>query len=201
MSAKELKEGQVLIHGRVYDTVALRVKNFREKHPDWTVQTEILHRDKECVVLRAAISDDKGRLVATGHSEEYRDASTINETSALENAETSAIGRALAAFGMGGSEFATADEVKNALEQQRRNSASAVNHEAFEALSPARKNVIVDTATQIKDCLKEDRDFDAFSLYETIDDQEEKMALWSRLDSKERSRIKKQGQMSKQKAA
>ena len=37
------------------------------------------------------------------------------ELIALENAETSAIGRALAAFGLGGTEFASADEVARAI--------------------------------------------------------------------------------------
>ena len=54
-------------------------------------------------------------IVATGHAEEYRDSSKINKTSALENAETSAIGRALASFGLGGTEFASADEVARAI--------------------------------------------------------------------------------------
>jgi AmiR/NasT family two-component response regulator len=39
----------------------------------------------------------------------------VNATSALENAETSAIGRALASLGLGGTEFASADEVARAL--------------------------------------------------------------------------------------
>ena len=36
----------------------------------------------------------------------------------MENAETSAIGRALAAAGWGGTEFASANEVQNAIHQQ-----------------------------------------------------------------------------------
>ena len=41
-----------------------------------------------------------------------------SRTSALENAETSAIGRALAALGLAGTEYASADEVANAITQQ-----------------------------------------------------------------------------------
>ena len=41
-------------------------------------------------------------------------------SSALENAETSAIGRALAAAGWGGTEFASANEVQNAIHQQNK---------------------------------------------------------------------------------
>ena len=50
-------------------------------------------------------------LLATGYAEEVRAASKINATSALENAETSAIGRCLSALGFGGQEYASADEV------------------------------------------------------------------------------------------
>ena len=46
--------------------------------------------------------------------------SFINRTSALENAETSALGRALAAFGLHGTEFASADELINAKMNQNK---------------------------------------------------------------------------------
>jgi hypothetical protein len=59
-------------------------------------------------------------VIATGLAEEKRTSSQINRTSALENCETSAIGRALAAFGLGGSEYASANEVQNAIHQQSR---------------------------------------------------------------------------------
>lgn len=109
--------GVVNIRGREYKTVALRVQEFREQHPDWLLNTEIVNMDDTVVVMRATISD-REMVLATGHSEEYRTASQINKTSALENAETSAIGRALAALGYGGSEFASANEVANAIHQQ-----------------------------------------------------------------------------------
>lgn len=112
------KQGIVNIRGKEYQTVALRVQMFREKYQDWTLQTEIVDRSDSVVVMRAAILDPAGRLIATGHSEENRKSSPINKTSALENAETSAIGRALAAFGLGGTEFATANEVQIAIAQQ-----------------------------------------------------------------------------------
>ena len=57
--------------------------------------------------------------VYTGHAYEKLGATPINSTSALENCETSAIGRALASAGFAGSEFASADELVNALGQQK----------------------------------------------------------------------------------
>jgi hypothetical protein len=110
--------GTIAIHGREYQTVAFRVQRFREAHPDWGLLTSVVERDGECVVVQAQIENETGRILATGHAEEYRKASQINRTSALENAETSAIGRALAALGFGGTEFATANEVANAIHQQ-----------------------------------------------------------------------------------
>lgn len=78
------------------------------------------------------------------------------------------------------------------------NTASQLTKDAFNALPKDRKNVILDTATQIVDALNEDRDFDAYALCESITDTEEKVALWSRFDSKQRSRIKKQSAAEKQ---
>ena len=111
--------GIVNIHGREYQTVAFRVQQFRELHPAWTLLTKVLERTDEYVVMEAQILDEAGRLIANGHAEEYRRASSINKTSALENAETSAIGRALASLGIGGTEFASADEVARAVSGEK----------------------------------------------------------------------------------
>ena len=109
--------GTVKIHGKEYKTVALRIQEFREKHPDFTIQTELVEANDILVVMKATISA-AGIVIATGYAEEVRTASKINRTSALENAEPSAVGRALAFFGLGGSEIASADEVANAISQQ-----------------------------------------------------------------------------------
>ena len=113
-----MTEGIVPIHGKQYKTVAYRVNEFREKHPDYTISTELVEANDTLVVMKASISNEQGRLLATGFAEEVRAASKINRTSALENAETSAIGRALAALGLAGTEYASADEVANAISQQ-----------------------------------------------------------------------------------
>ena len=110
--------GIVNIRGKEYQTVALRVQKFREQHPDWSIITALISRDAETVVMLASVMNEQNRIIATGHAEEFRNASQINSTSALENCETSAIGRALAAAGFGGTEFASANEVQNAIHQQ-----------------------------------------------------------------------------------
>ena len=118
--------GVVNIRGKEYMTVALRVQKFREAHPEWELSTEIIKADEKVVIMQARIYTENGKCIATGHAEEFRASSQINSTSALENAETSAIGRCLSAAGWGGTEFASANEVQNAIHQQKNNSSEFV---------------------------------------------------------------------------
>lgn len=111
-------DGIVNIKGRDYMTVARRVSDFREKHPDWPIITELVYRDAETVVMKATIADADHNVLGTGYAEENRKASQINRTSALENCETSAIGRALANIGLAGTEYASADELAGAILKQ-----------------------------------------------------------------------------------
>jgi hypothetical protein len=144
-----MDSGKVKIHGREYETVASRVGRFRELAHDWCIATEILHRDDEVVVVKASILDEKGSLKATGHAEEKRASSQINKTSALENAETSAIGRALAALGYAGTEFASADEVANAITQQKAG-IHKPSDGALESLEPDMQIHVQDVADEVK---------------------------------------------------
>jgi len=118
---KKKKPGIVEIHGREYQTVPLRVHKFRTdiQYKGWCISTEILVQNEKGVAMKASIMDAKDRVVATGHAEETRQGQ-INRTSALENCETSAVGRALAFLGLGGEEYsvASAEEVSNAIRQQ-----------------------------------------------------------------------------------
>ena len=69
-------------------------------------------------VLKAEIQDQDGDTQATGYASEKVGAGNINKTSALENAETSAVGRALGFLGVGiAASIASADEVTNAAAQ------------------------------------------------------------------------------------
>ena len=108
----------IRIHNKEYTTVAERVDTFRKEHPDWSIQSDIHSLDKETVVIKSSIFNEKGRLISTGIAEENRNASKINRTSAVENCETSAIGRALAFLGLGGTEIASADEVAAAIARE-----------------------------------------------------------------------------------
>jgi hypothetical protein len=83
-----------------YETVETRLAKFWAQYPNGQVFTAIHHYDDNKVVFRAEIYKDISdpRPVATGYAEEVRDLSPVNKTSHVENAETSAIGRALANF-------------------------------------------------------------------------------------------------------
>jgi len=120
-----MTDGVVKIHGREYKTVALRVQEFKEKHPSWSIHTQLVSADADAVVMKALILDDSQSIRGTGYAEEVRAATKINRTSAMENAETSAIGRALAACGFAGTEYASADEVANAIVQQNTQEATS----------------------------------------------------------------------------
>jgi hypothetical protein len=62
-------------------------------------------------VVKARITDVEGKTIGSGYAEEIRGQGHVNQTSALENAETSAIGRALASIGLAGGEYASANEM------------------------------------------------------------------------------------------
>jgi hypothetical protein len=116
------KQGIVNIRGKEYKTVALRVQEFKEKFPNYFLTTEIVKIDDEQCIIKAyaGIHTDNGNVqtFATGHAQEFRKASQINGTSYVENCETSAIGRCLSALGLSGEQFASAEEVANAMYQQ-----------------------------------------------------------------------------------
>lgn len=114
----------ISIHGKKYHTVAERVNIFRKHFTDWSIDTAILNNDLEqamssIIVMKAVIKTPTGRTVASGLASEVVGSSSVNKTSALENCETSAIGRALAFFGFAGTEIASANELEIALEKQR----------------------------------------------------------------------------------
>ena len=111
--------GIVKIHNKEYKTVALRVNEFLQsvRHKEWSIETDLIS-DGNLVVMKSIIKDESGRIRGTGYAEELRGSTNINKTSALENCETSAIGRALSAVGFGGTEYASANEVTDAILQQ-----------------------------------------------------------------------------------
>ena len=120
-SGQQNSNGTISIHGKEYRPVAMRVNLFREEFPlnqGWGIHSDLIFHDDAKVVMKAWVTDPEGKVLGVGYAEEVRKASKINATSALENAETSAIGRALAACGFGGSEYASANEVQGVIAAQ-----------------------------------------------------------------------------------
>jgi hypothetical protein len=114
---EENGHGIEMRRGKRYTAVAVRVELMRRHLGGLGISTEIVtySTDKGApIVVKATISDEAGRVLASGHAEEIRGQGTVNSTSALENAETSAIGRALAALGVSGGEFASVNEMERA---------------------------------------------------------------------------------------
>ena len=114
---KSLNGSTIKIHNNDYATVALRIGILRRNlGTAATISSSIIHHDDKKVIVRSEVFID-GKLVSTGLAEELRAASRINQTSALENAETSAVGRALAMLGLTNDKIASAEEVSGAIVQ------------------------------------------------------------------------------------
>tara|TARA_R100000781_G_scaffold94156_2_gene58571 strand:- start:136 stop:780 length:645 start_codon:yes stop_codon:yes gene_type:complete len=113
------QKDKISLKGKFYTQVSTRTDVFRKHFGiDAQIKTEVEFSDLERVVVKATISvyqDGNWREVANGFAEEFRNKGMVNTTSALENCETSAIGRALANLGLSGGEFASAFEMDNAI--------------------------------------------------------------------------------------
>lgn len=108
------------IKGKEYAEVNQRIKAFRMVHPNGTITTDIINIENGVVLMKASITDDEGRLIGTGYAYEKEKGSFINQTSYIENCETSAVGRALGMCGFGiDTSVASAEEVQNAIINQK----------------------------------------------------------------------------------
>ena len=111
---------KIQIHGKDYVMVKDRIIFFNENFPNGSISTE-LKATENSFIFKAKVTPDveNPSRFFNGHAEEIIGSSQINKTSALENCETSAIGRALGCMGIGVEEsFASGDEVANAVYQQ-----------------------------------------------------------------------------------
>jgi len=98
--------------GKKYTQVVHRMEAFRRfLGLDYGVDTQIMVDDGHRVVIKAIITDNNGNQIGSGMAEEIRGDGHVNKTSALENAETSAIGRALSSLGLAGGEYASSNEM------------------------------------------------------------------------------------------
>ena len=84
-----------------YETVEVRLGKFIAEYPDFRIYTELLESSPTRFIVRASIyrTELDANPWATGLAYEVVTDRGVNSTSALENAETSAIGRSLANAG------------------------------------------------------------------------------------------------------
>lgn len=109
------------IKGKQYVEVNQRVIALRAlpEFKGHSIETELVHLDTESCVVRATIKNAEGQIVSQGMAQEDKASSRINQTSYVENCETSAVGRALGFLGIGiETSIATADEVDMAIKKQ-----------------------------------------------------------------------------------
>lgn len=84
-----------------YETVEERLVKFWKEHPDGQIHTKLLESSANRFIVEASVfrTEADARPWTTGLAEETVQGRGVNATSALENCETSAIGRALANAG------------------------------------------------------------------------------------------------------
>jgi hypothetical protein len=84
-----------------YETVEERLIKFWKDHPDGQIHTKLMEHTTGRFIVEASIyrTEADNRPWTTGLAEETVQGRGVNATSALENCETSAIGRALANAG------------------------------------------------------------------------------------------------------
>ena len=103
-----------------YPMVTEKVKAFKSVYPDGSITTELIKDDGVSCLFKATIKDGEV-ILGTGYAKEEKQASFINQTSYIENCETSAVGRALSFAGFGGdASIASAEEVANAIQNQNK---------------------------------------------------------------------------------
>lgn len=85
------------LRGKDYLEVKYRLVWFREDHPDWAIETELISVTDVSAYAKATIRDDSGRIIATSHKFER----IQGFPDFIEKSETGAIGRALALVGYG----------------------------------------------------------------------------------------------------
>lgn len=132
---KSLKSKAIDIKGKKYVLVKDRVIAFNNEYANGKIETRLLSKPSaEMVVVKARVTPDVEipERFFTGYSQARWGEGMVNETAALENAETSAVGRALAMMGIGVIDsVASVDEMNkaNVRENASKSVKKAYNYE------------------------------------------------------------------------
>lgn len=124
---KQLKNKAISIKGKEYVQVKDRILYLSENVKDYSISTDYQYfPERKMWVVKATLK--VGENIYTGlaqeiESDNYKE---VNHTSALENCETSAVGRACAMYGLGVIDsIASVDEMNKAKNRTGYNQASA----------------------------------------------------------------------------
>lgn len=106
------------LKGKGYAPVNERIKAYRKVYPTGSIITSIEEIKDDYVRIKASITDESERVIATGTASEKLTGNDkkdyINIGSMIENCETSAVGRALGFGGFGVDKaLASAEDMKN----------------------------------------------------------------------------------------
>jgi len=100
--------------GKIYVEVCKRIQGFWQLYPNGRILTRWFELTENHAICIAEVYDGE-TLLATGTAREDKGAGMVNKTSYVENAETSAVGRALGNLGIGSVDsVASYDEVVTA---------------------------------------------------------------------------------------
>ncbi len=133
------------IKGKKYVLVSERVLAFNENFPNGSIETEILSPiDSKTIVVKVTVTPDVKNIARrfVGHSQAVIGQGMVNTTAALENAETSAVGRALGMMGIGVIEsIASADEINKSLNAEKKSTVSAEECQHLDFVTRQSKKV------------------------------------------------------------
>ena len=146
--------------GKVYTEVKDRLDAFLSEYPEATIEPRLVSVNnvtdtasgERCneYLMQATVYPDKSNKpdwYYVGHAAERDNTGFVNKTSALENAETSAAGRALAFAGFGGGySIASKEEVENAKTAQKKSHVTIKKLEALDKLAATAAPFIGDEA-------------------------------------------------------
>jgi hypothetical protein len=138
-----------------YEQVSDRLRRFWRDHPEARIWTEMVFQDERRFIVRAEIYFDVDDVhpKASGYAEEIVGASPVNRTSALENCETSAIGRALANcnYVSEGKERASAEEMQKVERYKAEPRKPSKKQPSYTAEQLAQAEAAMDTVGALTD--------------------------------------------------
>lgn len=131
----ENKLPTINIKGKEYVQVKDRIISFNEKYPNGYIRTKLLSDiASDRIIMKAIVMPDiaKPERYFEDYAQEEIGQGLVNKTSALENASTSCVGRALALMGIGVIEsIASADEVNKAKNREYQPSNNSYQKPAY----------------------------------------------------------------------